>query len=207
MKKTLLAFILLITLATETKAQTLDFNKMKSIIPYLDNRQFEVPNYGYITFHFDKKRYKDIREKVTSKSNKDVPSDIPFDIEVKRYNAKKSENEYPSRVLPVTNEEGNHWKLEVEIGEQSMASTGGGLWMSNKRQNAPEFFPTMYKLLADGDLYYEESKFIKIDFDEYKKRFLALYENIDTENTTSKKGNLSPDPYKSFLIKCITKNK
>lgn len=207
MKKALLAFILLITLAIDTKAQILDFTKMESIIPYLDNRQFEVPNYGYIIFHFDKKRYKDIRDKVTSKSNKDVPSDIPFDIEVKRYNAKKSENEYPSRVLPVTNEEGNHWKLEVEIGEQSMAITGGGLWMSNKRQNAPEFFPTMYTLLADGDLYYEEAKYIKIDFDEYKKRFLALYENIDTENTTTKKVYLSPDPYKSLLIKCITKNK
>ena len=57
MKKALLAFILLITLAIDTKAQILDFTKMESIIPYLDNRQFEVPNYGYIIFHFDKKRY------------------------------------------------------------------------------------------------------------------------------------------------------
>jgi hypothetical protein len=204
MKKILLLSVVLFIFNTNSKAQALDFNKMESIIPYLDNRQFEVPNYGYITFHFDKKRYKEIRDKVTSKSNKDIPSDIPFDIEVKRYNAKKSENEYPARVLPVINEEGNHWKLEVEIGDVSMASTGGGLWMSNKRQNAPEFFPTMYKLLADGDLYYEEKKFTKLNFEDYKKRFLSGYENYDTDNLTTKSITIFEEPYKLTIVKCIT---
>jgi hypothetical protein len=207
MKKTLLALILLITLVIDTKAQILDFNKMESIIPYLDNRQFEVPNYGYITFHFDKKKYKEIRDKVTSKANKDVPSDIPFDIEVKRYNAKKSENEYPSRVLPVINEEGNHWKLDVEIGDEKMASTGGGIWVSNKRQNAPEFFPTLYKLLADGDLYFEEKKFTKFNFEDYKKRFLSGYENHDTDNPTPKMIMMYAEPYTLSIVKCITINK
>jgi len=207
MKKILLSIILLITLVIDTKAQILDFNKMESIIPYLDNRQFEVPNYGYITFHFDKKKYKEIRDKVTSKANKDIPSDIPFDIEVKRYNAKKSENEYPSRVLPVINEEGNHWKLDVEIGDEKMAATGGGIWMSNKRQNAPEFFPSMYKLLADGDLYYEEKKFAKINFEDYKKRFLSGYENYDTDNLTTKSIMVFLEPYTLSIVKCITINK
>jgi len=207
MKKTLLAFIFLITLVTDTRAQILDFTKMESIIPYLDNRQFEVPKYGYITFHFDKKKYREIRDKVTNRANKDIPSDIPFDIEVKRYNAKKSENEYPARVLPVENEEGNHWKLEVEIGDISMASTGGGLWMSNKRQNAPEFFPTMYKLLADGDLFYEEKKFTKLNFDDYKKRLLSGYENYDTDNLTQNQSTVFLEPFKLTIVKCITINK
>lgn len=207
MKKLIIISFLLFNLNYNTKAQILDFNKMESIIPYLDNRQFEVPNYGFITFHFDKKKFKEIREKVTNKFNKDIPSDIPFDIEVKRYNAKKSENEYPARVLPVVNEEGNHWKLEVEIGDISLASTGGGLWMSNKRQNAPEFFPTLYKLLADGDLYYEEKKFTKLNFEDYKKRFLSSYENYDTDNLSTKSIMIFAEPYKLTLVKCTTINK
>lgn len=205
MKKTIISFLIL-CLAINSNAQMLDFHKMESIIPYLDNRTFEVPKYGYITFHFDKKMYKSIRDKVSSKSDSDIPSDIPFDLEVKRYNSKKSEGEYPTRVLPVINAEGNHWKVSVQIGEENIASTGSSLWMSSKRKDAPEFFPLKYFLLADGELFFEQIEYEKISFDEYKKRLLSMYNALENPSSSSK-SNGSTDPVIVHLVKCLTSNK
>lgn len=60
---------------------------------------------------------------------------------------------------------------------------------------------------CDANYGWNEKKFTKLNFDDYKKRFLSGYENYDTDNLTQNQSTVFAEPYKLTIVKCITINK
>ncbi len=148
------------TSSTNTKNE---LSTLDAIVELLDNKVYEVPGYGSMRFVFNKKDYALENAKVnlsTSCSADDVKN-ATFDVNVRKAGSRRYDN--------------IDYKLKIEF------PTSGSYRFKDPNEvyyKGFQFieisdFPCTFLLLGNGQLYFEKTRYEKLNFTDVKNRLVG----------------------------------
>lgn len=142
---------------------TNELSSLDNIVELLDNKVYEVPGYGSMRFVFNKKDYALENAKInlsTSCSADDVKK-ATFDVNVKKAGNRRYDN--------------IDYKLKIEFPNSGVYrfKDPNGVYYSGFRFIEISDFPCTFLLLGNGQLYFEKTRYQKLNFAEVKNRLLG----------------------------------
>jgi hypothetical protein len=182
----ILIFLAMFSFVSSTNTKN-ELSSLDSIVELLDNKVYEVPGYGSMRFVFNKKDYALENAKVnlsTSCSADDVKN-ATFDVNVKKEGNRRYDN--------------IDYKLKIEFptnGEYRFKDPNEVYYKGFQFIEISDF-PCTFLLLGNGQLYFEKTRYQKLNFSEVKNRL------VGTSDGTHYTYGSPLDRYEREWIECI----
>ncbi len=185
--------ILFIFSSNEIYSQSTNlFTNPDLIKKVLDGKSYEVPGYGIITFEYSNSETRKMKEVRMKDGADDEVTDLIFDVNIKRNKAKRKDKVgYKIEMQIDSHDYDNEEKDPTKLYSHSF-------YLMRNIIYPIKDFPASYILFADGDLYYNQTKFKNISLNEYKNLVIST-----NSNTMANFWNIKESVSTSKYIRCI----
>ena len=166
--------LLIMPLSINSQSENL-FNDPEATKDFFNGKVYEVPNFGTLTFKYNKAATKAAAERHEKSNAADEVVDLVFDIAIKRNNKKKKDK--------------GDYRVEIRINldEKEDINTNPNkdlcFEFSILRESIYPIkgFPDNYVMFSDGDLYFRKFDYKKYSLKEYKAKKLNS-NNMDPDS-------------------------